>query len=72
VTAWVILAGFAIAVVGVIVKVAVDVARDLRADREAHGGRQTREAANRAIMIGIAVLVLVLAVIVWPLILAND
>jgi hypothetical protein len=71
VTAWVILAGFAIAVVGVIVKVAVDVARDLRADREAHGGRQTREAANRAIMIGIAVLVLVLAVIVWPLILAD-
>jgi hypothetical protein len=72
VTAWVILAGFGIAVVGVIVKVAVDVARDLREDREAHGGRQTREAANRAIMIGVVVLVLVLAVIVWPLILAND
>lgn len=71
-TAWIILAGFAIAVVGVIVKVAVDVARDLREDREAHGGRQTRAAANRAILIGVAVLVLLLAVIVWPLILANE
>ncbi len=71
-TAWVILIGFAIAVVGVIVKVGVDVARDLREDREAHGGRQTREAARRALIIGVAVAVLVLVVIVWPLILGDD
>ena len=45
-TAWVILIGFAIAVVGVIVKVGMDVRPDLREDREAHGGRQTREAAG--------------------------
>ena len=71
-TAWVILIGFAIAVVGVIVKVGVDVARDLREDREAHGGRQTREAARRALIIGVAVVLLVLVVIVWPLILGDD
>ena len=71
-TAWVILIGSAIAVVGVIVKVGVDVARDLREDREAHGGRQTREAARRALIIGVAVAVLVLVVIVWPLILGDD
>ena len=71
-TAWVILAGFAIAVVGVIVKIGVDVARDLREDREAHGGRQTRDAARRAVIIGAAVAVLVLVVIVWPLILGDD
>ena len=71
-TAWVILIGFAIAVLGVIVKVGVDVARDLREDREAHGGRQTREAARRALIIGVAVAVLVLVVIVWPLILGDD
>ena len=71
-TAWVILIGFAIAVVGVIVKVGVNVARDLREDREAHGGRQTREAARRALIIGVAVAVLVLVVIVWPLILGDD
>ncbi|HSJ74232.1 MAG TPA: hypothetical protein VK904_07940 [Miltoncostaeaceae bacterium] len=70
--AWVILIGFAIAVVGVIVKVGVDVARDLREDREAHGGRQTRDAARRALIIGAAVAVLVLVVIVWPLILGDD
>ena len=70
--AWVILIGFAIAVVGVIVKVGIDVARDLREDREAHGGRQTREAARRALIIGVAVAVLVLVVIVWPLILGDD
>jgi ABC-type Fe3+ transport system permease subunit len=72
VTAWVILVGFAIAVVGVIVKVGVDVARDLREDREAHGGRQTRDAAWRALMIGAVVAVLVLVLIVWPLILGDD
>ena len=71
-TAWVILIGFAIAVVGVIVKVGIDVARDLREDREAHGGRQTREAARRALIIAVAVAVLVLVVIVWPLILGDD
>ena len=71
-TAWVILIGFAIAVVGVIVKVGIDVARDLREDREAHGGRQTREAARRALIIGVAVAVLVLVIIVWPLILGDD
>ena len=69
--AWVILAGLAIAVVGVIVKVGVDVARNLREDREAHGGRQTREAANRALLIAAAVIVLVLALIVWPLVLGD-
>jgi ABC-type Fe3+ transport system permease subunit len=72
VTAWVILVGFAIAVVGVIVKVGVDVARDLREDREAHGGRQSRDAAWRALMIGAVVAVLVLVLIVWPLILGDD
>jgi hypothetical protein len=69
--AWVILAGLAIAVVGVIVKVGVDVARNLREDREAHGGRQTREAANRALLIAAAVAGLVLALIVWPLVLGD-
>lgn len=69
--AWVILAGLAIAVVGVIVKVGVDVARNLREDREAHGGRQTREAANRALLIAAVVAVLVLALIVWPLVLGD-
>ena len=69
--AWVILAGLAVAVVGVIVKVGVDVARNLREDREAHGGRQTREAANRALLIAAVVAVLVLALIVWPLVLGD-
>jgi hypothetical protein len=69
--AWVILAGFAVAVVGVIVKVGVDVARDLREDREAHGGRQTREAAHRALLVAAVVAVLVLAIIVWPLVLGD-
>jgi hypothetical protein len=70
-TAWVILIGFAIVVVGVIAKVTVDVARDLREDREAHGGRQTAAAAKRATLIAVAVAVLVLAVIVWPLLLGD-
>jgi hypothetical protein len=69
--AWVILIGFAIAVVGVIVRVAVDVARDLRADREAHGGRQTRDAGYRALLVGAVVVVLVVVLIVWPLILGD-
>jgi len=71
VAAWVILAGLAIAVVGVIVKVGVDLARDLREDREAHGGRQTAAAARRAALIAVAVAVLVLVLIVWPLILGD-
>jgi uncharacterized membrane protein len=70
-TAWVILIGFAIVVVGVIAKVTVDVARDLREDREAHGGRQTGAEAKRATLIAVAVAVLVLAVIVWPLLLGD-
>ena len=70
--AWVILIGFAILVVGVIVKVGVDVARDLREDRAAHGGRQTRDAAYRALLIGAVVAVLVIVLIVWPLILGDD
>jgi hypothetical protein len=71
VTAWVVLAGLGVAVVGVLVKVAVDVARDLREDREAHGGRQTVAAARRAAAIAVVAAVLVLAVIVWPLILGD-
>ena len=70
--AWVILIGFAILVGGVIVKVGVDVARDLREDRAAHGGRQTRDAAYRALLIGAVVAVLVIVLIVWPLILGDD
>jgi low affinity Fe/Cu permease len=72
VTAWLILAGFAIAVLGVVVKVGVDVARDLREDRAAHGGRLTRAAARRAIWIAVAVAALVLVVIVLPIALAAD
>jgi hypothetical protein len=72
VTAWVILAALAVAVVGVIVKVGVDVRRDLREYREAHGGRQTLAAAKRAWWVIGIVLFLVLVLIVLPLILAND
>ena len=70
--AWVILTGFAVAVVGVIVKVGIDLARDLREDREAHGGRQTTAAARRAAIIAVVVALLVLFVIVWPLVLGDD
>ena len=45
----------------------LDVARNLRADREAHGGRQTRAAARRAIGIAALVVTLVLALIVFPI-----
>jgi hypothetical protein len=69
--AWIILIGLAVAVVGVIVKVGLDVARDLREDREAHGGRQTRAAAHRALLIATAVVVLLLALIVWPIALGD-
>jgi hypothetical protein len=68
--AWVIIIGFAVAVVGVIVKVGVDVARDLREDREAHGGRQTREAANRALAIAAVVVFLLAVVIVVPIVIS--
>ena len=71
-TAWVILIGFGVAVIGVVAKVAVDVMRDLRADREAHGGRQTVDAARRAWWVIGFVLLLVLLIIVLPLLLAND
>jgi H+/Cl- antiporter ClcA len=72
VTAWVILIALAVAVVGVIAKVAIDVRRDLREDREAHGGRQTMAAARRAWWVIGIVLLLVLLLIVLPLLLADD
>ena len=71
-TAWLILIALAVAVVGVIAKVATDVRRDLREDREAHGGRQTMAAARRAWWVIGIVLLLVLLLIVLPLLLADD
>jgi hypothetical protein len=71
VTAWVILIGFAVAVVAVVAKVAVDVARDLRADREAHDGRLTTAAAKRAVAVAVLVAALLLVFVVWPLILGD-
>lgn len=71
-TAWVLLAGFGIAVVGVIAKVMLDLRRDLRDDREAHGGRQTVAAAHRAWAIIGVVLLLVLLIVVLPLVLSSD
>jgi hypothetical protein len=65
-TAWVILIGFAVLVAGVLVKVGVDVARYLREDREAHGGRQTVMAAKRAGLLVVIVVVIVIFSIVWP------
>jgi hypothetical protein len=56
----------------VVAKVIVDVRRDLRADREAHDGRQTVAAARRAWWIIGFVLLLVLLIIVLPLLLAYD
>ena len=70
-TAWVILIGLAVAVVGVVAKVGVDVARYLRADREAHGGRLTVVAAKRAAYVVVLVAVLILILIVWPLLLGD-
>ena len=70
-TAWVILIGFGIAVVGVLIKVGVDVARYLRADREAHGGRLTVAAARRAFLIIAIAALAVVVFIVWPLILGD-
>jgi hypothetical protein len=71
VSAWVILIGFGIAVVGVVTKIGVDVARYLRADRQAHGGRLTVAAARRAFVIVAVVALAILAIIVWPLILGD-
>jgi hypothetical protein len=70
-TAWVILIGFAVAVIGVIVKVGRDVTGELRADRAAHGGRLTTAAARRALWIAALVAILVLVLIVWPLVLSG-
>jgi ABC-type Fe3+ transport system permease subunit len=69
--AWVILIGLAVVVVGVVVKVGVDVARYLREDREAHGGRQTAVAAKRATLVIGLVAVLIVILIVWPLVLGD-
>lgn len=71
-TAWVILIGLAVAIVGVLAKVAVDVARDLREDREAHGGRLSRAAARRAAWTAVIAAALVLALVVWPLVLGDS
>ena len=71
-TAWVILIALAIAVIGVVAKVLMDVRDDLRADREAHGGRQTVQAARRAWWVIGIVLLLVLVLIVLPLLFADD
>ncbi len=70
-TAWVILIGLLVVVVGVVTKVGVDVARYLRADREAHGGRLTVAAARRAFLIAAAVALAILLLIVWPLLLGD-
>ncbi len=70
-SAWVILIGFGIVVVGVVTKIGVDVARYLRADRQAHGGRLTVAAARRAFVIVAVVALAILAFIVWPLILGD-
>ncbi|MGD9572599.1 MAG: hypothetical protein AB7V62_11970 [Thermoleophilia bacterium] len=71
-TAWVILIGFAIAVVGVVVKVGHDIWTDLRADRDAHGGRQTVAAARRALIIALVVIALVVVLVIWPLVLGDE
>jgi hypothetical protein len=71
VSAWVILIGFGIVVVGVVAKIGIDLARYLRADREAHGGRLTVPAARRAFVIVGVVVLAVLAFVVWPLILGD-
>ena len=71
-TAWVILIGLAVAVVGVLTKVAVDVVRDLQADRDANGGRVSRAAARRAAWITVIAAALVLTLVVWPLVLGDS
>jgi uncharacterized membrane protein len=71
VTAWVILIGFAALVVGVVVKIGVDLTRYLREDREEHGGRQTVEAARRAWLVIALVAAVILLLIVFPLLLGD-
>jgi len=70
--AYIILIGLGVAVAGVLVKVGLDVARYLRADREAHGGRQTVDAARRAGAVIVLVTVLVALLIVVPLIIGDN
>jgi hypothetical protein len=71
VAAWVILIGFAIAVVGVIVKVGLDVRSDLREDRGATAASDARRGGG-ALLIAAVVAVLVLAIVVLPLIWATS
>lgn len=71
-TAWVIVIGFGLAVVGVVTKVLYDVWRDLKEDRAAHGGRTTSAAARRATWTIVIVVGLVLLLIVWPLVLGSS
>lgn len=66
--AWVILIGLAVVVCGVVGRVARDVRRYLREDREAHGGRQSVAVARRAGAVIVVVTVLVLGLIVLPLV----
>ena len=47
-------------------------ARDLRADREAHGGRLTTAAARRAVAVAVLVAALLLVLVVWPLVLGDS
>lgn len=66
-TAWLILIAVGLAVVGAVVRVALNIREDLREDREAHGGRQTADAARRATVVIGVVTFLILIVIVLPL-----
>lgn len=65
--AYVIVAAVAVAVVGVIARVWIDLARDLREDRRAHGGRLTTNAFHKVLAVAAFVVVLVLLLIVVPL-----
>lgn len=69
--AYVILAALGVAVVGVIAKVGIDLRRDLREDRERHGGRLTAEAFYKALAVAAVVVILALVLIVWPLLLGD-
>ena len=65
--AYLIVAGFAVVVVGVLVKVGIDVARDVREDRRDHGGRLTTQTFYRALAVIAFAVLLVLFLIVLPL-----
>ncbi|MGD9694124.1 MAG: hypothetical protein AB7V42_00500 [Thermoleophilia bacterium] len=65
---WLILAGLAIAVIGVIAKVLYGVLGDLRSDRARYGGRITRDTAYKSLAIIAVILILVVVFIVWPLV----